>query len=140
MFCTLLVEDSHRFRAATKEMLESNFPSMQLEEAGSGRDALAKLACLQPDLVFMDIKLPDGNGVRLTRNVKSGCAAATVVILSSYDMPEYREAAFRAGADFFISKDSPTCMNEILARVEATLLEKEILSGSSPNSAHRKRV
>jgi len=126
MFCTLLVEDSQSFRSATREMLQSNFPSIGVEEAGSGGQALHKLTYLAPDLVFMDIKLPDANGVGLTKDIKLGFAGVVVVILSSYDIPEYRQAAFRAGADCFISKDSPTCMEDILARVKGALFAKEI--------------
>ncbi len=126
MFRTLLVEDSRSFRSATREMLQSNFPSMGIEEAESGGQALQKLGFLEPDLVFMDIKLPDVNGVGLTKDIKLGHAGVVVVILSSYDLPEYRQAAFRAGADCFISKDSPTCMEDILARVNGALFAKEL--------------
>ena len=126
MFRTLLVEDSQSFRAATRELLQSHFPFMGIEEAGSGSQALHKLGYLEPDLVIMDIKLPDANGVGLTKNIKTGNAGVTVVILSSYDIPEYRQAAFRAGADCFISKDSPTCMEDILARVKGAQFAKEI--------------
>ena len=87
---------------------------------------MQKLGILQPDLVFMDIKLPDANGVGLTKDIKLERAGVVVVILSSYDLPEYRQAAFRAGADCFISKDSPTCMEDILARVNGALFAKEV--------------
>jgi DNA-binding NarL/FixJ family response regulator len=126
MFRTLLVEDAQSFRAATREMLKSHFPFMEVDEASSGSQALYKLGYLEPDLVFMDIKLPDTNGVGLTKDIKLGFAGVIVVILSSYDIPEYRQAAFRAGADCFISKDSPTCMEEILARVKGALFVKKI--------------
>jgi DNA-binding NarL/FixJ family response regulator len=107
-------------------MLQSNFPSMRIEEAGSGNQALQKLDYLEPDLVFMDIRLPDANGLGLTRSIKLEWAGTVVVVLSSYDIPEYRQAAFRAGADCFISKDSPSCMDDVLARAEGALAAKEV--------------
>ena len=127
MFCTLLVEDSESFRSALGGMLRKNFPDMRVEEAESGLEALRKVDRLCPDLVFMDIKLPGDNGVRLTKNIKAGYAGVIVVILTSYDIPEYRQAAFRNGADCFISKDSATCMDDVLARVEGTLSAKGVV-------------
>ena len=121
MFCTLHVDDSGSFRAAIGGMLRRHFPRMRLEEAENGHEALRKIELHLPDLVFMDIKLPGDNGVKLTKIIKTAHAGVIIVILTGYDVPEYRQAAFRSGADCFIAKDSPTCMNDVLARVEGTL-------------------
>ncbi|RPJ11392.1 MAG: response regulator [Deltaproteobacteria bacterium] len=59
-----------------------------------------------PDLIFLDIRLPDANGLELTRLIKGLNTDVEVVILTSYDQLEYRDAAFQNRADHYASKDS----------------------------------
>jgi DNA-binding NarL/FixJ family response regulator len=72
-----------------------------------------------PDLIFMDIKLPGENGLSLTRKIKAAHPNIIVVILTSYDLPEYRDAAFQYDANYFFTKASPTA--EIVGVVESVL-------------------
>ena len=65
----------------------------------------------------MDIRLPGENGLELTQKIKVIYPDVTVVILTSYDLPEYRQAARQSKADHFVSKDSPT--SDLLALVES---------------------
>ena len=124
MFRTLLVEDNRTFRESLKETLGLQAPSMEIIEAGDGREALEKVDDLCPDLVFMDIKLPGENGLTLTKRIKTNRPKTIIIILTSHDLPEYREAASRYGADHFISKGLST-REEILAVVESVLSDKE---------------
>ena len=71
----------------------------------------------------MDIQLPDKNGLELTRMIKASHPNAIIVILSSYDLTEYREAAYRNGANYYISKDSP--MGELYSFVER-IMENQV--------------
>jgi two-component system response regulator YesN len=103
---TLIVEDSATFRKAFREALNKRFPDMQIEEAKDGLLALQKIKAIQPDLVFMDIRLPGENGLTLTGKIKSSHPEIKVIILTDYDLPEYRTAAFDNGADNFIAKGS----------------------------------
>lgn len=127
LFSALVVEDSDEFRAALTLLLRQNFPHIRIEEAEDGEVALEKVNLLVPDMVFMDIKLPGENGISLTKHIKMAFNGVVVVVLSSYDMPEYRQAAFRNGADCFITKGATSCMNDVLARVEGTLSSKGIV-------------
>jgi len=95
---------------------------MGVEEANDGRDALDKMETLSPDLVFMDIKLPGQNGLEVTREIKARYPGTTVIILTSYDLPEYREAAKNCGADYFLSKGS-SIREEIIALVDSIFAE-----------------
>jgi DNA-binding NarL/FixJ family response regulator len=122
MFQTLLVEDNAPFRQSLREMLCEQFPVMGVAEAENGEEALAKIDTLSPHLVFMDIKLPGQNGLEVTREIKTRHAGVRVIILTSYDLPEYREAAKNYGADYFLSKGSSS-REEILAIVESILAE-----------------
>jgi DNA-binding NarL/FixJ family response regulator len=111
---TLLVEDSLHFRQLLRDHLKDRFPSMTIEEASDGAEAMSKIDSLCPDLIFMDIRLPGVSGLELTRRIKSRCPDIHIIVLTSYDLPEYRETAMQYGADHFIAKGSTT-MEEILA-------------------------
>jgi DNA-binding NarL/FixJ family response regulator len=108
MFRTLIVEDSVFFRHLLRETLNSKFPKMQISEAADGEEALQKIKTLPPDLIFMDIKMPGESGLVLTKHIKTQYPNIIVIFLTSYDTPEYREAAIRYKADFFLSKGSST--------------------------------
>ncbi len=122
----LIVEDNATFRQSLREILHSEFPSLDIIEASDGEEALQKVGDLTLDLIFMDIKLPGENGLSVTKKIKARHPEIPIVILTSYDLPEYREATKESKADHFISKGSPT--NKILEVV------KSVLSGSSQDS------
>lgn len=118
MFKTLLVEDSKHFRQLLRDSLKERFPEMVIDEAEEGIEAMKKVDSLCPDLIFMDIRLPGENGLELTRRIKGLCPDVRVIILTSYDLPEYRETAQRYGANDFITKGSTT-MEQILSMVKS---------------------
>ncbi len=102
----LIVEDNLSFRNTFRDALKTLLPSAEVHEAGDGQEALQRVGESQPDLVFMDIQLPGENGFQVTRKIKSLNPKTKVVILTGYDILEYREASIRYGADSFIAKDS----------------------------------
>jgi YesN/AraC family two-component response regulator len=93
---------------------------MEIFEAADGKEAMKKITSQLPGLIFMDIKLPGENGLALTAKVKEKYPNVVVVILTSYDTPEYREAAVQAKADHFFSKGSLS-KKSLLAFVESFL-------------------
>jgi len=103
---TLIVEDSVPFRQILKESLWSRFPTMEIEEAPDGRNLFKRIESFHPKIVFMDIRLPGENGLELTKKIKENYPDITVVIVTSYDLPEYRQAARESMADYFVPKDS----------------------------------
>jgi len=132
MFSTLIVEDSAFFRQLLKETLCSRFPSMDISEAADGEEALEKIKAHLPDLIFMDIKLPGESGLELTKKIKADSPQMVIIILTSYDLPEYREAASKYGANYFLSKGSTTKEN-ILTLVKSILSNRNIdLNGHNP--------
>ena len=106
MFRTLLVEDSMGFRTTLHDMLHERFPCIEILEAETGDEALSVTTSYRPDLVLMDIKLPGENGLELTRKIKDADDAIRIVILTSFDLPEYREVAFSHGASDFLCKET----------------------------------
>ena len=116
----LVVEDSTIFRTLLKETLQSRFPLMEIREAADGEGAMQEITAHLPDLIFMDIKLPGENGLDLTARIKAKYPHVTVIVLTSYDTPEYREAAVKAKADHFLAKGSSS-REGILTLVESFL-------------------
>ena len=126
-FNTLLVEDNAPFRQTLFDILSSQFPSIVIEEAADGEEAFQKIESVLPNLIFMDIKLPGENGLQLTQKIKAKHPGVIIIILTSYDLPEYREAAYQYGANYFIVKGSST-NEEILALVRSILKDSGFAS------------
>jgi DNA-binding NarL/FixJ family response regulator len=123
MFKTMLVEDNASFRQVVKSNLQVQFPSMEVIEAADGAEAFQKFDSYPPNLIFMDIQLPGENGLELTRKIKADYPDIIIIILTSHDLPEYREVAARNKADYFLSKDS-IATDQICKLVRSILLEK----------------
>ena len=121
MFNTLLVEDNISFRQALSDVLLSYFPLINVDEAGDGEEALSKVEYQRPNLIFMDVQLPGENGLEITKKIRRIYDDIVIVILTFNDLPEYRQQAFRNGADCFLSKGDDSCMEGILARVEGAM-------------------
>lgn len=122
MFNTLLVEDNVTYRQTLADILLWHFPLIGVDEANDGLEALRKVEYRRPDLIFMDIHLPGENGLNVTKEIKRIYEGIVIVILSNNNQPEYRQQAFRHGADYFISKEDDTCLEKILARVDVALV------------------
>lgn len=118
MFRTLIVEDSLAFRSSLSELLCERFPCMSVEEAGDGAEAMDKLCHELPHLIFMDINLPDINGLDLARAIKARHDDVVIAVITAYDIPEYRDAAMESGASYFVPKSSATGA-EIVALVDS---------------------
>ncbi|MCK5513391.1 MAG: response regulator, partial [Deltaproteobacteria bacterium] len=80
----LIVEDNKIFRQSLKEMLCNAFPSMIIEEAKNGKEALQKIEDHTPDFIFMDIRLPRASGVTLTKKIKTAHPDIIIAVLTSY--------------------------------------------------------
>jgi DNA-binding NarL/FixJ family response regulator len=133
MCLTLIVEDNATFRQSLRELLSVRFPFMSIEEAVDGKEALSKVNTSVPDLIFMDIKLPGTNGLELTKKIKANHEKIEVIVLTSYDLPEYREAAYRSGASYFFTKGTATSD-------EITMVVNSILSGETLGMAGKERL
>jgi DNA-binding NarL/FixJ family response regulator len=124
----LIVDDDERFRKRLRSILTSRFPSVVFREATNGKQAFQEIKSSRPVFIFMDIRLGDDNGLKLTKEVKHLDPEIIISILTSYDFPEYREAAYKNGADFFFIKGSTT-LGEIAEVLKTTLAGKDNLGG-----------
>jgi YesN/AraC family two-component response regulator len=121
----LIVEDSNLYRRMLRDALHYQYPNMEILEASNGQEAFEKISASPPDLIFMDIKLPGENGLELTQKIKARYPKMVIIILTSYDLPEYREAAYQYNADHFLSKGS-TSKEDILKLVDSILSDRPV--------------
>jgi DNA-binding NarL/FixJ family response regulator len=87
-------------------MILDERPDLELVgEAGNGAEALELAGRLDPDVILMDVRMPELDGVEATRRLVSGGTRARVLVLTTFDLDEYVYAAIRAGASGFLLKD-----------------------------------
>ena len=124
----LLVDDDDLMRAGLKAVLSSD-PSIEfVGEAASGRTAIASVRALQPDLVLMDVRMPDLDGIAATREIVGGSAETKVVILTTFEQDDYIFGALNAGASGFLLKR--TSPEDLLAAVHSVAGGDSLLSPS----------
>jgi DNA-binding NarL/FixJ family response regulator len=101
----LIVEDNRHMRRVLREMLRSAFESIQLAEATNAADALTACRDGKPDVVLMDVGLPDASGIELTAQIKALLPSSVVLIVSNHRSRMDQDAARVAGAAAYIFKD-----------------------------------
>jgi DNA-binding NarL/FixJ family response regulator len=116
----LIVDDNRAFRKILRGIIALKIPSVHIRELPDGKTALKETQKEIPDLIFMDIQLPGENGFKLTKRIKKAHPEIQVIIMTSYDSPEYREAAVEAGADHFMPKHTST-PEDIMEKVGSIL-------------------
>lgn len=112
----LIVEDEPQIRRFVRSALEAE--GLQIQEADSGKQGMSEVATRQPDLLILDLGLPDMDGVTLIRDLRTW-SALPILILSARDAEQDKIDALDAGADDYLSK--PFGIGELLARVRALL-------------------
>ena len=104
----LIVDDQALVRAGFRMILEAEEDIEVVGEAADGREAVAEVQRLRPDVVLMDVRMPEVDGIEATRRLLGQDGAdAKVVMLTTFDMDEYVYEALRAGASGFLLKDVP---------------------------------
>jgi DNA-binding NarL/FixJ family response regulator len=102
----LVVDDQPLIRHSLRLVIDGAPGLAVVGEAGTGTAAVARAVELRPDVVLMDIRMPDGDGIEATRRITSELATTRVVVLSMFELDEYVHAALRAGASGFLLKDA----------------------------------
>ena len=105
MVRVLLVDDHPTFLTVIEAELAALRQLTIVGYARSGREALEQIQRLQPDLVILDIAMPDMNGLEVARRIKAQPHPAAVVLVSMHDTPAY-QAAGASVADGFVAKDA----------------------------------
>jgi DNA-binding NarL/FixJ family response regulator len=122
----LLADDQALVRQGFRLILELE-PDMEVVgEAVDGREALSLARELQPDVVVMDIRMPELDGIEATRRLTRAGSAARVLILTTFDLDEYVYEAMRAGAGGFLLKDVPS--DQLVAAIRTVSAGDALLS------------
>jgi DNA-binding NarL/FixJ family response regulator len=101
----LIVEDNRHMRRMLMEMVGAAFEPHPVLEAADASSALLLSRVARPDLVLMDVGLPDGNGIEVTAEIKSLLPASRIVIVSNHRDRAAQDAARTAGAVAYVFKD-----------------------------------
>jgi DNA-binding NarL/FixJ family response regulator len=105
----VIVDDQALVRTGFRMILDAEPDIEVVGEAENGSEAVALARSLEPDVVLMDIRMPEMDGIEATRRVVAltGCTAPRVLMLTTFDLDEYVYDALRAGASGFLLKDVP---------------------------------
>jgi DNA-binding NarL/FixJ family response regulator len=124
----LVVDDDDLMRAGLKAVLSSDEEIEVVGEAGDGRAAVAEASARRPDVVLMDVRMPDLDGIAATREVLAVSPEIKVAILTTFEQDDYIFGALNAGASGFLLKR--TKPEELLAAVHTLAAGDSLLSPS----------
>jgi RNA polymerase sigma factor (sigma-70 family) len=127
----LLVDDDDLMRAGLRGVLSSDPEIEVVGEAGDGREAAYRTRLLRPDVVLMDVRMPDLDGISATREVLATFPDVKVVILTTFEQDDYIFGALTAGASGFLLKR--TRPEELIAAIHTIAAGDSLLSPSVTN-------
>jgi DNA-binding NarL/FixJ family response regulator len=124
----LIVDDDDLMRAGLTELLSGESEIEVVGRASTGRQAVDRARRLDPDVVLMDVRMPDLNGIDATRELTREAPDAKVLILTTFEQDDYVFGALRAGASGFLLKRTPP--EELIAAVQTIAGGESLLSPS----------
>ena len=123
----LIIADNHDLaRAGLRSMLAGERGLEIIGEATTGRQALSLCRRLQPDLVPMDVRMPEMDGLAATRAIKDECPQVGVIIVTMHENPDYLFEAMEAGAAGYVLKDAT--QREVVGAVRQVLRGESLLN------------
>jgi DNA-binding NarL/FixJ family response regulator len=125
----LIVDDQVLVRTGFRMILDAEEDMDVVGEAGNGKEAVEQAGRLSPDVVLMDVRMPELDGIEATRRLLANDGVASkVVMLTTFDMDEYVYEALRAGASGFLLKDAPP--EQLVAGIRAVCSGDALLAPS----------
>ena len=128
MIRVLIADDQSLVRAGFRVLVDSATDLEVVGEATNGREAVELARSLRPDVMLMDIRMPELDGLAATREIVSATDSPRVIILTTFDIDEYVFEALRAGASGFLLKDTEPA--ELLTAVRVVAGGDALLSPS----------
>jgi len=119
-----IVDDHELARESLQNMLSDETDIEIVGEAANGRQALLLCSRLRPDLILMDVRMPEMDGLAATKEVKERYPGTSVMMLTMHENPDYLLEALRAGAAGYVLKDAP--QEEIIEAI------RRVRNGESP--------
>jgi DNA-binding NarL/FixJ family response regulator len=126
----LLADDQELVRAGFRMILETQADIEVVGDAGDGVEAVAATRRLQPDVVLMDIRMPNLDGLQATKRLMAAGSGSRVVILTTFDLDEYVYQALTAGASGFLLKNAPP--EQLIGAVRVVAAGDALLAPRSP--------
>jgi DNA-binding NarL/FixJ family response regulator len=115
----LVVDDHPMMRGGLIQLVNRQIDMTCCGEAGTAVEAHSAVTRLKPNLVIMDLRLKEGDGLELIKSLRSQFAGLRILVLSQYDAPHYVERALRAGASGYVVKDQAA--EEVLSAIRSVL-------------------
>jgi DNA-binding NarL/FixJ family response regulator len=122
----LVADDQAMIRAGFRMVLGGEDDIDVVAEAANGREAVERAARFHPDVVLMDIRMPEVDGLEATRRILAADRAARVLILTTFDLDEYIYEALAIGASGFVLKDDPP--EQLIAAIRTVAAGDALLS------------
>ena len=129
MIPVLLADDQTLVRDGFRLILSAEPDIDVIGEAGDGAEAVARARTHRPDVVLMDIRMPELDGIEATRQLLSELPTTRVLMLTTFDLDEYVIGAFRAGASGFLLKTAPR--DQLVAAVRTVHAGEALLAPAS---------
>jgi DNA-binding NarL/FixJ family response regulator len=124
----LLADDQELMRMGFRMVIDSQADLAIVGEAVNGYQAINAAAELSPDVVLMDVRMPELDGIEATKRIIEADGRIRIIILTTFDLDEYTYAALRAGASGFLLKDTPPA--QLLAAIRAVASGDAVIAPS----------
>jgi response regulator receiver domain protein len=128
MIRVLLADDEPLIRAGLATILQASGSITIVGEVSTGKQAVAEAQRLQPDVICMDIRMPDGDGLEATRLIQQLNPTPAVIVITTFDLDEYVFGALEAGACGILLKDSP--MDALVEGVQRAALGEGLVDAA----------
>jgi DNA-binding NarL/FixJ family response regulator len=122
----LVADDQSMVRAGFRMLLSGQADIDVVAEASNGLEAVEKAVRFDPDVVLMDIRMPELDGLEATRRILAADGTTRILVLTTFDLDEYVYEALRAGASGFVLKDDPP--EQLLAAIRTVAAGDALLS------------
>ena len=116
----LIVDDQALLRGSLRVLIDTQADLVVVGEAGTGAEAVELVQTQRPDVVLMDVRMPNMDGIEATRQIIAHEHAPRILVLTTFDLDEYVYSALRAGASGFLLKDTPPAQLLDAVRVVAS--------------------
>ncbi len=114
----ILADDHEVVRHSIRRILEKASNILVIGEAGTGAGALYLVQALKPDVLVLDIEMPDMNGINVARELRTKHVPVSIVILSACDDEHFMEETLQVGVDRYLNKsESPAKIREVISQV-----------------------
>jgi DNA-binding NarL/FixJ family response regulator len=134
----LLVDDHELIRQGLRRAFERTDDFTVIGEAGSVAEAVAAANAHQPDVVVVDVRLPDGNGLDVARSLRANNDSVGIVVLTMYAGDEQLFGALEAGASAFVAKDAPA--EDVVSAARHAVVSPRSFSAADLAEAMRRRL